>query len=161
MALGEIGCGGMVWSRLAQAWDNWRAFVKAVTKCWEMAAQLTVSWVVLSSIELMTYVESRTRTECSHWSRRARRCSGQNEELEVVTRTDRSCSPWEARRCSGRNEELDVVTRTRTDRSCSPWRRRRYTEQNEELDCLYRAVSGSVRPGGRDANVPVVSRLEQ
>jgi hypothetical protein len=71
-------------------------------------------------------VESRTHTECSRW-------------------------PWEVRRCFGRDEEQDVITRTRTE--CPRWPREGqsllWTEWRAR--CLYWAVSGSVRPNGRDA----------
>jgi hypothetical protein len=40
-----------------------------------------------------------------------------------------------------------------------PWKGRRCTGRNEERCGLYRAVSGPVRPGGRDADVLVVSWL--
>jgi hypothetical protein len=90
--------------------------------------------VILADIwNIHTFVESHTRTECSRW-------------------------PWEVRRCFGRDEELDVVTRTRTE--CPRWPREGqsllWTEWRDK--CLYRAVSGSVHPDGRDATRALCSQ---
>jgi hypothetical protein len=90
---------------------------------------LTSNWTGLSySWRLYEYiqgpvppdrsVESRTRTECSHWPWEVRRCFGRDKELDVVTRKCTECPrwPWEVRRCFGRDEELDVSTGRWADR---------------------------------------------
>jgi hypothetical protein len=133
-------------------------------------------------------VESRTRTECSRWPWEVRRCFGRDEELDVVTRAHTECPRWprEVRCCLGRDEELDVVTRAHTECSRWTWEVRRCFGRDEELDvvkrtrtecprwpregqsllwtewrarCLYRAVSRSVRPDGRDATRALCSQL--
>jgi hypothetical protein len=79
-------------------------------------------------------VESRTRTECSRW-------------------------PWEVRRCFGRDEELDVVKRTSTECPCWPREGQSLLWTEWRARCLYRAVSGSVCPDGRDATRVLCSQL--
>jgi hypothetical protein len=63
------------------------------------------------------------------------------------------------RRCSERNEQLDVVTRTRTERPRWPREGQPLLWTEWRARCLYQAVSGSVRPDGRDATRALCSQL--
>jgi hypothetical protein len=75
MDLGVIGWGGVVWIGPAQDRDKYRALVNAAMNFlghYQVAAQLVASRVMLSSIELVTYVQqhhlrSRGRGCRSYW----------------------------------------------------------------------------------------------